>query len=346
MLVQRYRPKFFRDVVGADIPVRVLKEMAKKPSLAPRSVILYGEYGLGKTSLAHIFGRAVNCEQRKGEPCGICEHCVGVEAGTIPLRLCFDSAVVGNVDSIRSIRDNLTYSYPSGYRVIIFDEVHLSSQAAQSALLDVLENAPRGVFYVFCTTDIDKIIPTIQSRSIALELLRAPDGSVFDNLRKISIAEGLEVSDDVLTRIVRRSGGHVRDSVQQLQVLQMIGEESYLLDYPVLMDEFEAWFAMLMEDGTVQERSKVLLSKILQNPVKSVRMGFENYIKKLCEEIFLDKTQRDGRIQSVVGVWLRNQRFVKSTNDWYVFLLQITELFAKKSQQQQEGGVRSRFSRT
>lgn len=149
MYIQEYRPKTFSEVRGQSLPLKVLKYIAKNPDNVCRSIILSGERGTGKTTCARIFAKAVNNPKRTGDADLENEFCNSIVRGST-LYQEYDSAIVGNVESIRSLRETFAFSITKGYRVILFDEIQESSPQAQAALLTVLEECPKGTFFLFC----------------------------------------------------------------------------------------------------------------------------------------------------------------------------------------------------
>ena len=231
MITREFRPKNFDEMAGQDINKRILQSIINNPLNAPKVIIMQGSYGSGKTSSARIFARALNCDSSK-KPCGKCSSCLE------PLETAvyyseYDSAVVGSVDKIRDLRDTFFYTMSSGYKVIVFDEVQLSSKQAQSALLKVLEESPRRLFYVLATTDVEKVLPTIRSRSIELRYETVKEPEIIKNLKTISEHKSQPVSDDILLTIARKSKGHMRDAHMFLDQYYMIGGGRFPKDYQV-----------------------------------------------------------------------------------------------------------------
>ena len=163
MITQQYRPKTFSAVAGHKGVIETLKCIVKNPENAPRTIILQGEYGTGKTTCARILARALNCPNQKGgEPCGDCPVC-NSDLDLSPYYSEYDSAIIGNVDTIRGLRDTFYYNSDDGYKVIVLDECHLISKQAQAALLKVFEETKGNIFFVLCTTDAQMLLPTIRS---------------------------------------------------------------------------------------------------------------------------------------------------------------------------------------
>ena len=189
------RPQFFRDVVGNEINNKLLLSMAKS-DYAPSTIIMAGSYGTGKTTCSRIFSRAVNCECLSDDICGVCPSC----KMSYDDNLCyseFDSSLTNRVENIRDLYEDLTWVPKGKKRVITFDEFHLTSRAAQSALLKLFEDAPQNIFYVLCTTDKNAILPAIVSRSLTLEFNTKSKEEVISNLYKIANSRNINCSYEV-----------------------------------------------------------------------------------------------------------------------------------------------------
>lgn len=224
MITQQHRPKTFKEVAGQKLVVDTLKCIAKSPENSPRTIILQGEFGTGKTTTCRILARALNCpNQVNGEPCGDCPVC------NADLDLCsfyeeYDSAVVGGVEQIRALRETFYFNSNTGYRVIVLDECHLISKQAQAALLKVFEETKGRIFFVLCTTDAQELLPTIRSRSLELRFNLIPDVYLKENLKSIADKEGIDIDDETLDLIVTRSGGHARNAHMLLDRYVLLGE--------------------------------------------------------------------------------------------------------------------------
>ena len=223
MITQKCRPKVFSEVAGHKNVVDTLKCIAKNPDNAPRTIILQGEFGTGKTTCARILARALNCpNQVNGEPCGNCPVC-NSDLDISPFYSEYDSAVVGNVDAIRSLRETFYYNSDTGYRVVVLDECHLISKQAQAALLKVFEETKGRIFFLLCTTDAQMLLPTIRSRSLELRFNLIPDVYLKENLKGIAEKENIDIDDETLDLIVSRSEGHARNAQMLLDRYQLLG---------------------------------------------------------------------------------------------------------------------------
>lgn len=224
MITQTHRPKVFKEVAGHKNVVDTLKCIAQRPENAPRTIILQGEFGTGKTTCARILARALNCPNAvNGEPCGNCPVC-NSDLDISPFYVEYDSAVIGNVETIRGLRETFYYNSDKGYRVIVLDECHLISKQAQGALLKVFEETKGNVFFVLCTTDAQTLLPTIRSRSLELRFNLIPDVFLKENLQGICKKENIQIDDDTLDLIVSRSEGHARNAQMLLDRYQLLGD--------------------------------------------------------------------------------------------------------------------------
>ena len=163
--------------------------------------------------MARIFARALNCENPKnGEPCCKCANCIE-DIDSCYYYQEYDAAVVGSVDNIRELRDTFYYKGNCGWKIIVLDEAHIMSKTAQSALLKVIEETPQGVIFIFCTTHVQDLLPTILSRSLELRFELVGKIEMLENVKNVSMrVKGLVPNDKVLNLIVDRSGGHMRNA--------------------------------------------------------------------------------------------------------------------------------------
>lgn len=228
MLASKYRPSRFSDVVGQEEAVSVLRAVALRPETSPRCYILHGPFGTGKTTLARVFGRAVNCLQHKGDSCGACEVC-REDSEFSPLYQENDSNQVGNVAFVREYRDTLQQTAPAEgrYRVVVFDESQDASLQSQEAMLKMLEEAPERTFFLFCTTDAEKLVSTIRSRSLDLSLRVLHVEEVVSRLLYVVRQEGVTVPDEVLRQIAIQTGGHLRDALTKLDLYLLCEDKTH-----------------------------------------------------------------------------------------------------------------------
>ena len=228
MLTQKFRPRTFSEVAGQNLVKDLLKAIVKNPENAPKSIILEGEYGTGKTTCARILARALNCKNKTkdNDACGVCDFCKSNIENSIFYEE-FDSAMTGNVNDIKELRNTFYFDKSLGYKVLVLDEAQLMTQQAQSALLKVLEESLSGIFFVLCTTHIDKILPTIRSRSLKLRFDLIKDSDIKENLENIINLEQIEIKDDIIDLIVNKCNGHLRDAHMLLDEYTLLGEQKF-----------------------------------------------------------------------------------------------------------------------
>ena len=216
-LYRKWRPKTFEDVRGQEAVVRTLKNQIKTGRIG-HAYLFCGTRGTGKTSVAKIFARAVNCENpHDGSPCGECASCRAIAAGADMNVVEIDAASNNGVDNIRDIRDQVRYRPTEGkYRVYIIDEVHMLSAAAFNALLKTLEEPPSYVIFILATTEIQKIPLTILSRCQRYDFHRIPTETIFEQLKSLVEKEKLAASDQALHYVARQADGSMRDALSLL----------------------------------------------------------------------------------------------------------------------------------
>lgn len=218
-----YRPTRFADVVGQEGAVEALKAIAKADGVIVRSILLQGSWGSGKTTIARIFGKAVSCKNFKtlGDVCNECEGCLEASAQNSRSYIEYDATKVGSVESIRGM-DAIFSAAVNGRRVIVFDEIHTASKAAQSALLKILEEGVKDTFIVFCTTGT--VLETISSRSITIDITTIPAHLIETRVKNIAELRGYTLSADTLASIALKSKGHMRDALSILEHYELVGE--------------------------------------------------------------------------------------------------------------------------
>lgn len=227
VLARKWRPRRFDDVIGQEHVTRTLKNAIESGRIA-HAYLFVGSRGIGKTTLSRIFAKALNCshgDKATAEPCGECENCREIMAGSSLDVIEIDAASNNGVDNIRDIRDAAAFA-PSNsrYKVFIIDEVHMLSQGAFNALLKMLEEPPGHVKFVFATTEFDKLPSTIVSRCQRFDLRRISTALIVERLRKICRSEGVEASDDALLAIARGAEGGMRDALSALdQIISFRG---------------------------------------------------------------------------------------------------------------------------
>lgn len=341
MLIVSERPSKFSEVQGCKLPVAILTEIAKNPSTSPKSLILAGEHGTGKTTTARIFAKAVNCETRTGDACNECPSCISISQNLSSSYLEFDSSAMGNVDAIRTLKDNIMYGF-EGIRVIVFDESHLITKQAMSSLLTTLESLPDNLFFVFPTTELDKILNTIISRSLVLRYEKFDSELMFKFLNLVSQKNKIVCSDKAIRIASNRSFGHPRDGLQQLELIKLLGESEYLKKHGVLYNLFPTLLRAYEMDDFVSVST--ITAEILQYPCVYIESDYYTFIKSLADKVFTESNLDFQKYTEVIYYSLRYLRYLRNSNDWYIFLRSLKSHIKKKNNTVM-GSQRSRFQK-
>ena len=216
-LYRKFRPQEFEDVKGQEHIVTTLQNQIKADRVG-HAYLFCGTRGTGKTTVAKIFARAVNCENPSdGSPCGDCPSCRAIAAGNSMNVIEIDAASNNGVDNIREIREEVASSPAEGrYKVYIIDEVHMLSIGAFNALLKTLEEPPSYVIFILATTEAHKIPITILSRCQRYDFRRITIGTIAGRLEELMEKEQVEVEEKAIRYIARAADGSMRDALSLL----------------------------------------------------------------------------------------------------------------------------------
>ncbi len=216
-LYREWRPKIFEDVIGQEHITQTLKNQIKNENIA-HAYLFCGSRGTGKTSMAKIFAKAVNClDPKDHNPCGSCEICSGIDQENIMDVIEIDAASNNGVDDVRELRESVQYPPSKGkYKVYIIDEVHMLSKGAFNALLKTLEEPPHYVIFILATTEAHKIPATVLSRCQRFDFKRVKESAIEKHLAYICSQMNVKSDDKALKLIARNAQGSVRDALSIL----------------------------------------------------------------------------------------------------------------------------------
>ncbi|MDX6485048.1 MAG: polymerase subunit gamma/tau, partial [Gaiellaceae bacterium] len=269
-LYRKYRPQTFDDVVGQEAVVRTLKNAIGSGSVR-QAYLFAGPRGTGKTSMARILAKGLNCAHGPtAEPDGTCSVCLGIAAGSSLDVIEMDAASQRGIDDIREIRDRVVLQPVEGrYKIYILDEAHQLTDAAWNALLKLIEEPPPHLVFVFCTTDLSKVLPTVRSRCQTFVFQRPRLQDLVTVLTRVSEGEGIDAPPQALSLVARSARGSFRDATSMLDQLSAATEKQISVQ------------SVLQLLGTVEEDA---LFRICDLVVDRDTAGALTFIEELSEQ--------------------------------------------------------------
>ena len=215
-LYRKYRPTNFDEVVGQTHIIQTLKNAIVQNRIA-HAYLFCGPRGTGKTSIAKIFAKTLNCTNSQDAPCGVCENCKMAANGSHPDIIEIDAASNNGVDEVRNLIDKVKYAPMQGkYKIYIIDEVHMMTSGAFNALLKTIEDPPAHVIFIFATTEPNKVLPTIISRCQRFDFNKVSMHDIKYRLSVVCKNEGIEIDENGLTLIAQLADGGMRDALSIL----------------------------------------------------------------------------------------------------------------------------------
>ncbi len=314
-LYRKYRPQDFASVVGQKAAVEVLTNSLTKNRVG-HAYLFSGSRGCGKTSIARIFAKALNCTNRQGcEPCGKCSNCTAITAGESLDVIEIDGASNNGVENIRGLRENVTLApFSSKYKVYIIDEVHMLSQGAFNALLKTLEEPPEYVVFILATTEPHKVPVTIRSRCQHIPFHSISPEDVYSRLNFVCEGEGIKADSDALYELARQADGALRDGLSLLEQVIAAGDVTLANVEAVCgagsRPAFERWLRALR---TNPEEAYTAIKAMFDAGASGVRVFEEMF--SLVRNVWLASKWRG--ITETLGLSSSEKRFItEEVSSW------------------------------
>ncbi len=297
-LARKYRPKSFSEVVGQDITTKVLKNAISIGKIGKdiTAILFSGQRGIGKTTLARIVAKSLNCERGIScNPCNACENCISISEGKNVDVLEIDGASNRGIDEIRILRENVKLvPLKSRYKIIIIDEVHMLTQEAFNALLKTLEEPPPNVIFIFATTEKQRVPDTIISRTLAFDLFPIKKEEILKRLKGIAEKEKINIEEKALEKIAESSEGSLRDALTLLEKAYMYNPEKInLKDVNEIIGFVEEEIYKDLWNEIVNGNFSTCLlhiKKIFERGISEINFvrGFEEYLNEILKEHVLN----------------------------------------------------------
>lgn len=282
VLARKWRPKTFSDLVGQEHVVKALQNALDEGRLH-HAYLLTGTRGVGKTTIARILAKSLNCENAQhGEPCGVCQSCTQIDAGRYVDLLEIDAASNTGIDNIREVLENAQYAPTAGkYKVYIIDEVHMLSKSAFNAMLKTLEEPPEHVKFILATTDPHKVPVTVLSRCLQFVLRNMTAQQVADHLAHVLDSEKIAYDPPALQLLGRAAAGSMRDALSLLDQAIALGSGKVAEnDVRQMIGAVDKQYLYELLTGIVNQDGEALLAKAQE--MAACAVGFDNALGELA----------------------------------------------------------------
>ena len=282
VLARKWRPKTFADLVGQEHVVKALRNALDEGRLH-HAYLLTGTRGVGKTTIARILAKSLNCENAvHGEPCGQCESCTQIDSGRYVDLLEIDAASNTGIDNIREVLENAQYAPTAGkYKVYIIDEVHMLSKSAFNAMLKTLEEPPEHVKFILATTDPHKVPITVLSRCLQFVLRNMTTQQVAEHLAHVLDRENVPYQPQALQLLGRAAAGSMRDALSLLdQAIAMGSGKVAEQDVRQMIGAVDKQYLFELLEGIINQNGEVLLEKAQEMSARAI--GFDSALAELA----------------------------------------------------------------
>ena len=282
VLARKWRPKTFADLVGQEHVVKALRNALEKGRLH-HAYLLTGTRGVGKTTIARILAKSLNCENAQhGEPCGVCESCTQIDAGRYVDLLEIDAASNTGIDNIREVLENAQYAPTAGkYKVYIIDEVHMLSKSAFNAMLKTLEEPPEHVKFILATTDPHKVPVTVLSRCLQFVLRNMTAQQVSQHLAHVLTSEQIPYEAPALALLGRAAAGSMRDALSLLdQAIAMGSGKVAEQDVRQMIGAVDKRYLYELLQSIAGQNGAALMNQAREMAERTV--GFDNALSELA----------------------------------------------------------------
>ena len=282
VLARKWRPKTFADLVGQEHVVKALRNALDEGRLH-HAYLLTGTRGVGKTTIARILAKSLNCENAvHGEPCGQCESCTQIDSGRYVDLLEIDAASNTGIDNIREVLENAQYAPTAGkYKVYIIDEVHMLSKSAFNAMLKTLEEPPEHVKFILATTDPHKVPITVLSRCLQFVLRNMTIQQVAEHLAHVLDRENVPYQPQALQLLGRAAAGSMRDALSLLdQAIAMGSGKVAEQDVRQMIGAVDKQYLFELLEGIINQNGEALLEKAQEMSARAI--GFDSALAELA----------------------------------------------------------------